>query len=87
MEQECIIIDLVEERLKRYVDTFFQGSEEWGLAMQVLFMYLSREVDVSWCAEGIKVSHPSTALQEKNPDREYEASVVVLPPNGPIKKD
>ena len=84
MENDCIVIDLIEERLKRYIDSFYQGSEEWSLAMQVLFMYMSGEIDVSWCAEGIKVTHPSITLQEKNPEKEYNVSSVVLPPHGMI---
>tara|TARA_B100000131_G_scaffold116562_1_gene113496 strand:- start:839 stop:1105 length:267 start_codon:yes stop_codon:yes gene_type:complete len=87
MEHECVIIDLAEERLKRYVDTFYQGSEEWGIAMQVLFMYLSHEIDVSWCAEGVKITHPSLKLQKENPEKDHEVSVIVLPPHGPAKKE
>ena len=86
MEPECVIIDLAEERLKRYVDTFHQGSEEWSVAMQVLLMYLSEDIDVSFCSEGIIVTHPSAKLQFDNPEKKYEVSSVILPPVGPVER-
>lgn len=81
MEHECVIIDLIEVRLKKYVDTFHQGSEAWDIAMQVLLMYLSGEIDISWNAKGIKVVHPSSELKKKNPRKEYKKSSVILPTN------
>jgi hypothetical protein len=87
MEHECIIIDLSEERLKRYVDTFHHGSEEWAVAMQVLLMYLEHEIDVSWCADGIRITHPSLQIQKENPEKKYEVSNVILPPGGSTREE
>jgi len=53
--QECRIYDLLEYKLKRYVDSFRQGSDEWHTAMQILLLYLDGEVSIKWSSDIIYV--------------------------------
>ena len=64
------IIDLVEYRLKRFVDSFYQGSKEWEIAMQVFMLYLDGEINVRWAEGGIFI---------KNINSDFELREVFMP--------
>ena len=64
------IIDLVEYRLKRFVDSFYQGSKEWDIAMQIFMLYLDGEIHIRWAPGGIFV---------KNINSEFELREVFMP--------
>jgi len=70
----CKIHDLVEYKLKKYIDSFYQGSEEWSTGMHVLLMYMDGVVDIQWCKEGMVISHPSS---RKMKEHEEQRSIVL----------
>lgn len=59
------VIDLVEYKLKRFVDLFPQGSRDWEAAMQIFMLYMEGEINVRWCDEGILVKHSDPDLDLK----------------------
>ena len=69
------IIDLVEYRLKMFVDSFYQGSKEWEIAMQVFMLYLDGEIEIRWSDEGIYI---------KNTNEELGLREVFMPEGGSI---
>lgn len=77
---DCKIYDLVEYKLKRYIDSFYQGSEEWSTGMHVLLMYLQGEVEIRWCKDGMIVAHPPFQKVKK----EQEQKRILLSNSGSI---
>ena len=71
---DCKIYDLVEYKLKKYIDSFYQGSEEWSTGMHVLLMYMDGEVYIQWCSEGMVISHPSV---KKMKEHDEQRSIVL----------
>ncbi len=59
------IVDLVEYKLKNFVDSFYQGSRDWEIAMQIFMLYLDGEISVRWNNEGILVQHNNPELDLK----------------------
>lgn len=55
-DNNCRIYDLVEYKLKKWVDSFYLDSEEWHQAMHVLAAYLEGEVSVQWSKDKIEIS-------------------------------
>lgn len=74
---DCEIYDLVEYRLKRNVDSFFQGSQEWERAMHILLLYLEGKIKVRWCTEGIIITQPEDELEDP------EDRIEILVPSPP----
>jgi hypothetical protein len=52
----CHVYDLVEYKLKKWVDSFYQDSEEWHHAMHILAAYLEGEVTIQWSKGKIEIS-------------------------------
>ena len=50
------VYDLVEYKLKKWVDSFYQDSEEWHQAMHILAAYLEGEVTVQWSKGKIEIT-------------------------------
>lgn len=65
MSEIVEVIDLVEYKLKIFVDGFIQGSRDWEVAMQIFMLYLEGEIAVRWCNEGILVQHNDSDLNLK----------------------
>jgi hypothetical protein len=55
-DSECRIYDLVEYKLKKWVDSFYLDSEEWHHAMHILAAYLEGDVAVQWTEDKIQIS-------------------------------
>jgi hypothetical protein len=79
----CEVIDLTEHRLKKYVDTFYQDTPEWDVAMQILYMYISDEIDVAWTNDGIIVEHPKSEQRKEWMTGSLGPTRVILPLSGP----
>lgn len=73
------VVDLIEYRLERYVESFYKGTDERQVASQLLMMYLIGEIDVRWSSESIVVEHPSLNLREE----ETSVNKYLLPLRGP----
>ena len=50
------IVDLIEYRLKKYIETFHQGTPDWDFATRILFMYLCDDITVKWDSQGIIIT-------------------------------
>lgn len=59
------VIDLVEYKLKMFVDSFYQGSRDWEIAMQIFMLYLEGDITVRWVDEGIFIKHKDSQLNLK----------------------
>ena len=59
------VIDLVEYKLKRFVDSFYQGSRDWEIAMQIFMLYLEGEITIRWGEGGIFIKHIDSDLNLK----------------------
>ncbi len=77
--EEQDVVDLVEYRLKKYIDTFYQGTAERDFASRILLMYLTGDVAIRWCSEGMVVEHLRVTKGDQ-PAR------LLLPPSGPEMK-
>ena len=75
-EEQDDIVDLIEYRLKKYVETFHQGTQDWDIASRILFMYLCGDVTVMWSSEGIIV-------EQLNLPEDNELKRLLLPLAGP----
>ena len=64
MTEEAEIVDLVEYKLKKFVDSFYQGSKDWEIAMQIFMLYLEGEISIRWAGDGIFVKHRHFAEEE-----------------------
>ena len=60
-DSSCMVYDLTEYRLKKYIDSFPQGTAEWDVAMRLMLLYLDNDVTVKWCEEGMLI----TAINEE----------------------
>lgn len=60
----CIIYDLVEYKLKKYIDSFTCGTPEWDVAMNLMLLYLDEEINVKWCSEGLIISPTNQEVPE-----------------------
>ena len=77
--KESNVIDLIEYRLERYVESFYKGTDERQVASQLLMMYLIGEIDVRWSSKSIVVEHPSLNFREE----ETSVNKYLLPLKGP----
>ena len=77
--EEQDVVDLIEYRLKKYIDTFYQGTAEWNFASRILLMYLTGDITIRWCSEGMVVEH-LRAVVDDQPAR------LLLPSSGPEMK-
>jgi len=59
------VIDLVEYKLKMFVDSFYQGSRDWEIAMQIFMLYLEGEITIRWVDDGIFIKHNNSDLDLK----------------------
>ena len=76
------VVDLIEYRLQRYVESFYKGTHERKVASKLLMMYLSGKIDVRWSSNSIVVEHPSLNLREE----ETTVQEYLLPLRGPKER-
>ena len=60
----CMVYDLVEYRLKKYIDSFPQGTAEWDVAMRLMLLYLDKDVTVKWCEDGMLITATSEEIEQ-----------------------
>ena len=60
----CMVYDLVEYKLKKFIDSYSCGSEEWDVGMNLMLLYLDNEVTIKWSNEGIIISPTDKKVPE-----------------------